>query len=81
MIVRLIVFIAIFFIGWWLYRQFTLFKQAKIDKQAKQTQNTQENMVRCYVCQAYTPSSHAIKDDEGRTFCSQAHLDQHQSNS
>ncbi|MBJ7539102.1 PP0621 family protein [Marinomonas transparens] len=79
MIVRLIVFIAIFFIGWWLYRQFLAFKKAKKpieDKKADSSakSDAQETMVRCEECQTLTPRSHAIHDQDARPFCSAEHL-------
>lgn len=79
MIVRLIVFVAIFFIGWWLYRQFVLFKGGKSPEKAKKTDSakkdeSQESMVRCEECQTFTPRSHAIHDQDARPFCSAEHL-------
>jgi len=79
MIVRLIVFVAIFFIGWWLYRQFVLFKHnqssAKVQKQdSAQKNEPQENMVRCEECKTFIPRSHAIHDQEARPFCCEEHL-------
>ena len=79
MIVRLIVFIAIFFIGWWLYRQFVNAKtnnapstQKKSSGKAKK--DDQENMVRCTQCQAFTPISHAVHDQDAKPFCCAEHL-------
>ena len=79
MIVRLIVFIAIFFIGWWLYRQFVVFKGQKTSSKSKNnkqkdTQAEQESMVRCLECKTYVPRSHAIHDEQARPFCSAEHL-------
>jgi uncharacterized protein len=79
MIVRLIVFIAIFFIGWWLYRQFVVFKKGqsptKSKKQATdEKEASQESMVRCEECKTFTPRSHAIYDQEARAFCCTEHL-------
>ncbi|BDX03369.1 hypothetical protein MACH16_21170 [Marinomonas pontica] len=79
MIVRLIVFVAIFFIGWWLYRQFIAFKRSQSPAEAKKQDSTkqhenQENMVRCEECKTFTPRSHAIHDQEARPFCSAEHL-------
>ncbi|ETI62382.1 PP0621 family protein [Marinomonas profundimaris] len=79
MIVRLIVFVAIFFIGWWLYRQFVLFKGSKSPEKAQKTDSakkdeSQESMVRCEECQTFTPRSHAIHDQDARPFCSAEHL-------
>ncbi|BFM48959.1 PP0621 family protein [Marinomonas sp. THO17] len=79
MIVRLIVFITIFFIGWWLYRQFVVFKGQKTTSNTKKTkqkgtQAEQENMVRCLQCKTYVPLSHAIHDEQARPFCSAEHL-------
>jgi uncharacterized protein len=79
MIVRLIVFIAIFFIGWWLYRQFTMFKgkQSPTNQEKSEDSNkkeTQESMVRCTECQTFVPQSHAIHDQDARPFCSTEHL-------
>lgn len=79
MIVRLIVFIAIFFIGWWLYRQFRANQASNAslaDKKPthKTSNEEQESMVRCTQCQAYTPVSHAIHDQQAQPFCSAEHL-------
>ena len=79
MIVRLIVFVAIFFIGWWLYRQFIIFKrgqspQGTKTKDSSKKDESQESMVRCEECQTFTPRSHAIHDQEARPFCSAEHL-------
>ncbi|MCB5161346.1 PP0621 family protein [Marinomonas algarum] len=82
MIVRLIVFVAIFSIGWWLYRQFVAFKhsQAPAKKSQSQTGNAktkpdqQEPMVRCEHCGTFVPRSHAVHDQEARAFCSNEHL-------
>ncbi|WP_137169930.1 PP0621 family protein [Marinomonas sp. FW-1] len=79
MIVRLIVFVAIFFIGWWLYRQFIIFKQGQSQQGSKnkgpsKKEASQESMVRCAECQTFTPRSHAIHDQEARAFCSAEHL-------
>lgn len=79
MMLRLIVFVAIFFIGWWLYRQWVAFKQTKAPtKNQKQDSNTkdqsQESMVRCEECKTFVPRSHAIHDQEARPFCSADHL-------
>ena len=80
MIVRLIVFIAIFFMGWWLYRQFMLFKHGQSPTKNKkhstdEKDNTQESMVRCEECKTFTPKSHAVYDTEKRAFCCQEHLE------
>ncbi|QRV24361.1 PP0621 family protein [Marinomonas foliarum] len=79
MIVRLIVFVAIFFIGWWLYRQFIIFKRGQSPQETKtkdssKKDESQESMVRCEECQTFTPRSHAIHDQEARPFCSAEHL-------
>lgn len=79
MIVRLIVFVAIFSIGWWLYRQFVAFKRSqapsKSHKQdADKKNHTQESMVRCEQCHTFVPRSHAIHDQEARAFCCAEHL-------
>jgi len=79
MIVRLIVFIAIFFIGWWLYRRFVAFKGSQSPTQAKKPASSekdepQESMVRCEECQTFTPRSHAIHDQDARAFCCAEHL-------
>ena len=79
MIVRLIVFIAIFFIGWWLYRRFVAFKGSQSPTKAKTQESSkkdesQESMVRCEECQTFTPRSHAIHDQDARPFCSAEHL-------
>ncbi|UTV98301.1 hypothetical protein KDW99_13630 [Marinomonas rhizomae] len=79
MIVRLIVFVAIFFIGWWLYRQFVAFKRSQSPAKAKKQDSTkkdesQESMVRCEECKTFMPRSHAIHDQEARAFCSAEHL-------
>ncbi|MDB4838115.1 PP0621 family protein, partial [Marinomonas sp.] len=77
MIVRLIVFIALFFIGWWLYRKFVLFKETQSQKdQQSVKKESDENMVRCEKCQVFVPHSHAIFDDEKRPFCCKEHLDE-----
>ena len=79
MIVRLIVFVAIFFIGWWLYRQFVAFKRSQSPEEVKKKASSkkdeaQESMVRCAECKTFTPRSHAIHDQEARPFCSAEHL-------
>ncbi|TYL47579.1 PP0621 family protein [Marinomonas sp. IMCC 4694] len=79
MMVRLIVFVAIFFIGWWLYRQFVRFTGRKSPEKAQNTESTQkdesqERMVRCLECKTFMPRSHAIHDQEARAFCSAEHL-------
>jgi len=79
MIVRLIVFVAIFFIGWWLYRQFVILKGKKAPTKHKKSSSEspsaeQESMVQCRQCQTYIPRSHAIHDQEARAFCCAEHL-------
>ena len=82
MIVRLIVFIAFFAIGWWLYRQFIMFKsrqssatpEKKEKTKASKEEDKQESMVRCEQCQTFIPRSHAIHDQDARAFCSAEHL-------
>ncbi|RBP77923.1 hypothetical protein EBI01_19810 [Marinomonas rhizomae] len=79
MIVRLIVFVAIFFIGWWLYRQFVVFKRGQSPAENKKQDSAkkdkpQESMVRCEECQTFMPRSHAIHDQDARAFCSAEHL-------
>ncbi|MFI8620293.1 MULTISPECIES: PP0621 family protein [unclassified Marinomonas] len=79
MIVRLIVFIAIFAIGWWLYRQVLAFQRAKLSNKPDSPANTtkqenQESMVRCEQCKTHVPKSHAIHDQDANSFCSKEHL-------
>ncbi|MBJ7553709.1 PP0621 family protein [Marinomonas spartinae] len=79
MIVRLIVFIAIFLIGWWIYRQFIAFNRAKATSNMNrpkkgQTTNDEEPMVRCEQCRTYVPRSHAVHDQEAHAFCTKEHL-------
>lgn len=79
MIVRLIVFIAIFAIGWWLYRQVVAFQRAKLSNKPHSDtktaeQDNQENMVRCTKCGIHVPQSHAIHDQDANAFCSKEHL-------
>ena len=79
MIVRLIVFIAIFFIAWWLYRKFITFKGGQSPTKSEKAKSSkkeeaQESMVRCTECQTFTPRSHAIHDQDARPFCSEEHL-------
>lgn len=80
MIVRLIVFIAIFLIGWWIYRQFIAFKKAKAPSKQNQQdkasskKDQDETMVRCEQCKTFTPRSHAIHDQDANAFCSKEHL-------
>ncbi|MEL0637069.1 PP0621 family protein [Marinomonas sp. TI.3.20] len=79
MIVRLIVFIAIFVIGWWLYRQVLAFQRTKNPSKSHSPSKTtekdaQENMVRCEQCKIHVPRSHAIHDQEANAFCSKEHL-------
>ncbi|MCV2403273.1 PP0621 family protein [Marinomonas sp. C2222] len=76
MIVRLIVFIAIFFTGLWLYRKFVAFKASQSAKKEQSDEKApEENMVRCEKCQVFVPLSHAVLDDNKRPFCSKEHLD------
>lgn len=80
MIVRLIVFIAIFAIGWWLYRQILAFKQTQQNPSSKNSPDSsakgdqQEPMVRCAECKTYVPRSHALHDQDANAFCSKEHL-------
>ncbi|REG84286.1 PP0621 family protein [Marinomonas pollencensis] len=79
MIVRLIVFIAIFAIGWWLYRQVVAFQRTKLSNKPDSAANNaqpknQENMVRCKQCNIHIPKSHAIHDQDANAFCSKEHL-------
>ncbi|MGO3344929.1 MAG: PP0621 family protein [Marinomonas sp.] len=80
MIVRLIVFIAIFAIGWWLYRQVLGFQRAKPSNKSNSPSNNsgkdaqQESMVRCAQCKINLPRSHAIHDQDANAFCSKEHL-------
>ena len=79
MIVRLIVFVAIFFIGWWLYRQFIAFKRSQSPAEAQKQDSTNQlwnpqNMVRCEESQTFTPRSHALHDKEPRPFSRHAHF-------
>lgn len=85
MIVRLIVFIAIFFIGWWLYRQFIMFKSKQSPVKSEKAESSakedaQESMVRCEKCKTFMPRSHAIHDQDARPFCSADHLKDYNKN-
>lgn len=83
MIVRLIVFILIFMIGWWLYRLLSVSIQQKVAKNQSNSQKEkysteqkekQEAMVRCEMCNTFIPQSHAIHDQKAKAFCSKEHL-------
>ncbi|EAQ65413.1 hypothetical protein MED121_22117 [Marinomonas sp. MED121] len=74
MIIRLIVFIVIFFLLWWLYRNI----RALINKRSEQVNKTEnkeshEEMISCKVCGVYTPKSHAIKGKNNHFYCSEEH--------
>lgn len=75
MIVRLIVFILIFFLLWWLFRSI----RALINQRSEQVsrkenpQKHDEEMISCKVCGVYTPRSHAIKGQDNYFYCSKEH--------
>ncbi|TDO98749.1 PP0621 family protein [Marinomonas balearica] len=77
MIVRLILFLLIFFIGWTIYRQINRYLNQQKVKNAKSSQSKPgENMTPCAKCGIYVPESDLIKDAKGNLFCSQEHLSQ-----
>ena len=75
MIVRLIVFILIFFLLWWLFRRIRALVSQRSEQVSKKESNTtkDEEMVSCKVCGVYTPKSHAIKGSHGQFYCSKEH--------
>ncbi|TBR42830.1 hypothetical protein CBF23_006545 [Marinomonas agarivorans] len=82
MIVRLIVFLLIFTLLWYLVKRILTL----LDKTTQKTRpphqgNTSfdadvEQMVICKKCGVYTPRNHAIKANETDFYCSQEHYDQ-----
>ena len=69
---RLLFWIALFALGWWLWRKATRparpVEKPRADDQAAP-------MVRCDQCGVHLPQSHALQD-ESRWYCSRAHLEQ-----
>ncbi|ADZ92292.1 PP0621 family protein [Marinomonas mediterranea] len=79
MIVRLILFLLIFFIGWTIYRQVSQYLSKQKTRNAKNSQSKPgEKMTPCAHCGTYVPESESIKDTQGNRFCSQGHLKQFQ---
>lgn len=78
MVIRLLVFILIFALLWYLLRTVrSLINQQtdKIQQKKQQPKTEEEPMVVCEVCGVYTPQSHAIKAGE-KFYCSQEHYQQ-----
>lgn len=74
LIIRLIIFAVLFYVGLKLYG---LYRQRKLDHQAQNNKiNRHEGgeMVRCRWCEVHVPEQEALRDQE-QWFCSSAHRD------
>lgn len=69
---RLLFWIALFVLAWWLWRKAT--RPAKPAAKAK-ADDQATPMVRCSQCGIHVPQSHALQD-ERNWYCSRAHLEQ-----
>lgn len=82
MIVRLIVFILIFTLLWYLFARIRrLMQQTTKDQRPPQQGNTSfdadvEQMVVCKKCGVYTPKNHAIKANDTDFYCCVEHYKQ-----
>jgi ABC-type nickel/cobalt efflux system permease component RcnA len=75
MIVRFIVFIIIFLLLWWLYRNIKSLIDQKINtkQDTPSKESKEEDMVQCAYCKIYTPKTHAVKGSKRDFFCSLEH--------
>ncbi|MDG9853657.1 PP0621 family protein [Pseudomonas nitroreducens] len=72
---RLLFWIALFALGWWLWRKAT--RPARtVDK--PKGDDPAAPMVRCAQCGVHVPQTHALQD-ESKWYCSRAHLEQDRS--
>ncbi|MFV3306632.1 PP0621 family protein [Pseudomonas sp. NY15181] len=69
---RLLFWILLFALGWWLWRKAT--RPARPSEPAPREEKTVP-MVRCAQCGVHVPRSDALQD-ESNWYCSRAHLDQ-----
>lgn len=70
MIIRLLLFILVFAIGWLIYRQI---KRSVGQKKSTEKVQSSEKMVKCAQCGTHLPASHATYDHQQRPFCSEEH--------
>jgi len=78
MIIRLIIFIIIFALLWYLFRSIReiINQRANQVHKKQQTDDNEEKMVACELCGVYTPRSHAIKTKNNAFYCSKEHVKQ-----
>ncbi|WP_448683757.1 PP0621 family protein [Pseudomonas nicosulfuronedens] len=69
---RLLFWIALFALGWWLWRKAT--RPARTTDKPK-GEDTAAPMVRCTQCGVHVPQTHALQD-QNNWYCSRAHLEQ-----
>jgi uncharacterized protein len=75
---RLLFWIALFALGWWLWRKAT--RPAQPAGKAKTKADEQAApMVRCAQCGVHVPQTHALQDEQ-KWYCSRAHLEQDHAN-
>ncbi|MBM6549676.1 PP0621 family protein [Marinomonas ostreistagni] len=74
MIVRLLLFILVFAVGWIIYRQFMKVLTSKSQTPAKKSEQPHEEaMVKCAHCGTFIPKNHAIYNHEQLPFCTLEH--------
>ena len=72
-LLRLLFFVALIVIAFWLWRRY-IRPAIRPAKQAPPSSDPRP-MVRCSHCQVHLPQTQALQED-GKWFCSQAHLEQ-----
>lgn len=73
LIVRLVVFVLVFWAGWRLWQYWQGFQNQRVEDQ--QGKDGHESMVKCQQCGVHLPASEAIKSG-GHHFCCIEHRDE-----
>jgi len=73
LIIRLLVFVMVFWAGWRLWQYWQGFQNQRVEDQ--QGKEGHESMVRCEQCGVHLPASEAIKSGSHH-FCCQEHRDE-----
>ncbi|MCG7601904.1 hypothetical protein MHM84_19345 [Halomonas sp. McH1-25] len=74
LIIRLVIFVVLFWAGLKLYRMYREWKLSQDEETHRQQQLDNGRMVRCSFCRVHLPEDEALSQ-EGRWFCSREHRD------
>ena len=75
MVGRLLIWLVLALVAWWLLRPRRSKPAAPPAPPAPATPATPEPMVDCARCGVHLPASEALRDAQARTFCCSAHRD------